>query len=141
MVLPQALLRDLPARQNKRVMLVEDDPNIAEGMIAALESFGYEVCAAVQTGPDAISKARELAPDVILMDINLKGSMSGVEAAGAITANGPARIIYLTAQASEVVTEQAKLTHHYGYLSKPFDPEELKSVIEASFDDLTLPMG
>lgn len=122
-------------------MVVEDDPTIAIGLSAALESFGYEVVASVRTGEDAVRVAGELEPDVILMDINLLGEMNGVEASRVIAANSPPRIIYLTAQTSDAVLAQAKRTRHYGYLAKPFDADELKNMIEASFNDLDQPMG
>lgn len=117
----------------RRVLLVEDDPTLAVGVTGALESFGYSVCAAVQTGEEAIATALELRPDLILMDINLKGEMDGVEATEAINARSSVPVIYLSAQTNEATTRKAKLTTHYGYLKKPFDPDELQSVIESTF--------
>lgn len=118
----------------KRVLLVEDDPALAIGVTGALESFGYSVCASVQTGEEAIATAVELRPDVILMDINLKGEMDGVEATEAINARSAVPVIYLSAQTCEATAQKAKLTTHYGYLKKPFDPDELQSAIESTFE-------
>ena len=118
----------------RRVLLVEDDPTLAIGVTGALESFGYDVCAAVQTGEDAIASAFALRPDLILMDINLKGEMDGVEATEAINARSSVPVIYLSAQTSEATTRQAKLTTHYGYLKKPFDPDELHSAIRSTLE-------
>lgn len=114
-------------------MLVEDDPNIALGVTATLESFGYSVCPAITTGEEAVARAIELNPDVILMDINLRGPMDGVEATQAINANSITPIIYLSAQAGDATRRDAKLTRNYGYLLKPFNPDELREAIEMTF--------
>ncbi len=118
----------------KRVMLVEDDPVLAVGVTGALESFGYDVCASVQTGEEAVESAIKLQPDVILMDINLRGEMDGVEATEAINSRSSVPVIYLSAQTCEATTRKAKLTKHDAYLRKPFDIDELHFAIESSFE-------
>jgi len=94
-----------------------------------LESFGYEVPYVAATGEAAIKKALEIMPDLILMDIVLKGDIDGVESASRIKdLNIP--VIFLTAHSEESTIERAKLTEPYGYIIKPYDPKELKYAIE-----------
>ena len=114
----------------KRVLVVEDDSLVALDLTQSLESFGYQVCSSVDTGARAIASAAELKPDLILMDIRLKGKMDGIEAAQAISANQQIPIIFLTVDAEESTLQRAKLSRPYGYLIKPFDPRELRSTIE-----------
>lgn len=125
----------LPAttQESMNVMLVEDDLVISLGLSEALKLLGYNVCCSVQSGEEAVEMALELVPDVILMDINLKGQMNGVRAAELITArNCLVLIIYLSAQMSDVTTRQALMSKHEGYLIKPFDIFELHTIVQTS---------
>lgn len=112
-----------------RILLVEDDALEAMDIKRTLESFGYSVPDVTSRGEDAIKKASELMPDLVLMDIILKGDINGIEAAKEIK-KLKIPIIYLTAHSDEVTVQRTKLTDPYGYLIKPYDSIELKYAIE-----------
>lgn len=113
-----------------RILLVEDEGIIAEDIQMSLQDFGYEVCAIVATGEDAVLKTNELRPDLVLMDVVLQGHMDGIEAANQINAHLKIPIIYLTAYADDKMLDRAKITEPFGYLIKPFRDRELHSTIE-----------
>jgi PAS domain S-box-containing protein len=113
-----------------RILVVEDDKIIAMEIKDRLENFGYEVPAIVFTGEQAISAAGELLPNLVLMDIHLKGSMDGIEVADRIHSLLDIPVIYLTAYADESTLQRAKITEPYGYIVKPLEERELHSTIE-----------
>ena len=121
-----------------RLLIVEDERLIAFDLSRRLPKLGYEVCAIVPTGEEAVQKAVELAPDLILMDICLKGAMDGVAAAEIIRANGKVPIIFLTANADEMTLKRAKVTHPSSYVLKPFKERELQISIDLALQNLGL---
>jgi CheY-like chemotaxis protein len=84
----------------------------------------------VNTGEEAIPKAEELSPDLVLMDIKLKGKMNGIEAAKEIRSKIDIPVVFLTAYADEYTFRQAQSTDPFGYIVKPFNERELRIVIE-----------
>lgn len=115
-----------------RLLLVEDEYVIALGIQKSLERLGYEVPAVVASGEDAVTKALDLRPDLILMDIVLAGPMDGVEAARLIGAQADIPIIYLTANADSATVERARDTMPYGYMNKPINDRDLMSNIDTA---------
>jgi PAS domain S-box-containing protein len=121
-----------------RILVVEDERITAEDIKDGLKSLGYEVPAVVHSGEEAVRKARELQPDLILMDIKLEGKMDGIEAAGEIKKHFDIPVIYLTAYSDEGTVKRAKQTEPSGYIikepsgivHKPFKESELHSIIE-----------
>ena len=113
-----------------QIMVVEDESIVAEDMKTMLEGFGYAVPAVVFSGEEAVQKACEMQPDLVLMDIVLKGRMSGVEAVERIRAQCDIPVVYVTAYADEQTVRRAKITEPFGYLLKPFDAKELQTAIE-----------
>ncbi len=113
-----------------KILVVEDDKNVAAVLEARLESFGYEVCDVAATGHKAIDSALGLKPDIVLMDILLEGEMNGIEAADKIKEQSDVPIIFLTCLNDPAVLERAINTHPYGYLVKPYDNAALRSAIE-----------
>ncbi len=116
--------------EKTRILVVEDEAIIARDLQKRLQAQGYIVTSAVSTGEDAILKAKTDTPDLVLMDIVLLGDMDGIEAAGRIRALLDIPVVYVTAYADEKILERAKITEPYGYILKPFDDRELRSVIE-----------
>ena len=112
-----------------KILLVEDDAIEALDIKKTLESFGYSVPYVASRGEEAVTKALELMPDLILMDIVLKGQQNGIEVASEIK-NLNIPVIYLTAHSEELTVQKAKLTQPYGYLIKPYDLIELKCAID-----------
>lgn len=121
-----------------KILVVEDERITAEDIKDGLISLGYKVPAVVYSGEDAVKKAEELKPDLILMDIKLEGEMDGIEAAEEIKKHYDIPVIYLTAYSDEGTVERAKKTEpegyvlkgHSGFIHKPFEESELHSVIE-----------
>lgn len=116
----------------KRILIVEDERIIAEEIKKRLQKLGYDVLDMISTGKKAISKAEELKPDIILMDIKLKGKINGLEAARQIKEKLDIPIIYLTSHSDDKTLEEAKLTEPSGYLIKPINERELHSVVQTS---------
>ncbi len=121
-----------------KILVVEDERITAEDIKSGLESAGYRVPALVSSGEDAIEKAGKLKPDLVLMDIKLKGKMDGIEAAGQIKYLYNIPVIYLTAYSDEYTVQRAKITEPSGYIlkeetgliRKPFEESELHTAIE-----------
>lgn len=113
-----------------QILLVEDENVVALDMTHRLSSLGYKVAGWASAGEEAILQAKELQPDLILMDIKLKGRIDGIEAAEQILAELDVPIIYLTAFIDEATIQRAKITAPFGYLIKPVDERELSTSIE-----------
>jgi two-component system cell cycle sensor histidine kinase/response regulator CckA len=113
-----------------RIMVVEDERITAESIKCTLEDLGYAVCAIVATGAEAVAQAEEQRPDLVLMDIVLRGGMDGIDAAERIRAAHNIPIVYATAYADEPFLRRARVTAPYGYILKPFTTRELHSNIE-----------
>ena len=117
----------------KSILVVEDEVLVARDIKSRLTRMGYEVPAIASRGREAINKALLLRPDLILMDINLRDEMDGVEAAMQIRAQYDVPIIFCTAYSNEETLERAKISEPYGYVLKPFDNRELEINIEIAF--------
>lgn len=112
-----------------KILVVEDDPIVSGDIESVVTGLGYQVVGSAMTGLDAISKTQELKPDVILMDIFLKGKMDGVEAVKIIKEKSNAAIIYLTAFSDDTTLDRAQITEPYGYIVKPFRETDLRITI------------
>lgn len=112
------------------VLVVEDESIVSKDIQHSLAKLGYEVVGAAATGEKAIELARTERPDVVLMDIMLKGEMNGVEAADIIKKELKLPVIFLTAYADEATLNKAKITEPYGYIIKPFKEIDLHTSIE-----------
>jgi len=113
-----------------RVLVVEDEPIVAEDIASRLKHMGYEVVDVVESGEAAIATAAATKPDLALMDIVLEGEMDGIQAAEHLRENYGIPIVYLTANADETTLQRAKATVPFGYILKPFKEKELKVTIE-----------
>ena len=113
-----------------RILVVEDEAIVAMGIKQKLEELDYAVVDIVFTGEDAVQTALREEPDLILMDIVLKGKMDGIEAAAKIRNQLDIPVIYLTAYSDEEVLERARMTEPYGYIIKPFKKSELNANLE-----------
>ncbi|MDR3577555.1 MAG: EAL domain-containing protein [Anaerolineaceae bacterium] len=112
------------------IMLVEDEVIVAMDVRQRLETLGYQVVAHATSGEEAVRSAKETSPNLILMDIKIRGAMDGIETAAKIRASQDIPIIYLTAFADDATLKRASLTEAFGYLIKPFEDRELRSAIE-----------
>jgi diguanylate cyclase (GGDEF)-like protein/PAS domain S-box-containing protein len=113
-----------------RILVVEDETIVALDLQNRLRVLGYQVVGASATGADALAKIADTQPDLVLMDIILRGTMDGIATAEAIHAQWEIPIIFLTACVDENTLQRAKVTEPFGYLIKPFEERELHSHIE-----------
>ena len=114
----------------EKILIVEDERVVAMDIQNRLKDLGYSVCGLASSGEDAVKKASELQPDLVLMDIVLKGKMDGIDAAGQIRERFNIPVVYLTAFSDEKTLQRARLTGPYGYILKPFEDSELRSNVE-----------
>lgn len=115
-----------------KILIVEDEAIVAKDIQQSLKRLGYDVAGSATTGKKAIELSKEKQPDLILMDIMLKGDMSGIEAATQIKKELKIPIVYLTAYTDENTLNKAKITEPYGYIIKPFKDIDLQTSIEMS---------
>ena len=126
---PKEIKRDILNGIKPRIMVVEDENITALDIAGKLEDLGYEITAVVSTGSLAIEKARKLHPDLILMDIMLKGDMNGIQVTKSIE-DLFIPVVYLTSYSDEKTLKRARETSPYGYIIKPYNEDELKTTIE-----------
>jgi len=113
-----------------KVLVVEDESIVSKDIQYSLTKLGYEVVGASATGEKAIELAISEHPDIVLMDIMLKGEMNGIEAAEIIRKELKKPVIFLTAYADDATLNKAKFAEPYGYIIKPFKEIDLHTTIE-----------
>lgn len=116
-----------------RILVVEDEFLVAHDISNMLIELGYDVQAIVPSAEEALAAIRSHVPDLILLDIRLKGPIDGIQAANIIKEEWSIPFIYLTAHADDLTLSRAKTSDPLGYLLKPFEFRELKTVIELAF--------
>ncbi|MFP4031388.1 MAG: sensor histidine kinase [Desulfococcaceae bacterium] len=115
-----------------RILIVEDSPAIAAKLEWTLEKFGYQSAGRAVSGKEAVAMALSAEPDLVLMDIELEGDMTGIQAAERLRAEGEFPLVYLTSHADDESLAQAQRTAPYAYLVKPFKDRELRAAIETA---------
>lgn len=113
----------------ERILIVEDEPQVAEAISRQLQSLGYRVVDICATAADAVAKAHARHPDLVLMDIVLEGAMDGIDAAALIQRQTTIPVVFLTAHSEDDLVEQAKFSESFGYIAIPCSPRELHAVI------------
>ncbi len=113
-----------------RVLIVEDEVVVASEIKLRLEAMGFQVIGIVNNGRDAITQANEQYPDVILMDITLKGKMNGLEATREISRETNIPVIFITAHTDTPTLDSARKASSHGIFTKPFSDDELKAAIQ-----------
>jgi len=116
--------------EKTKVLIVEDERIIAHDIESKLTQAGYKIVGVSISGEDAIKKASKLKPDLVLMDIVLKGKKDGIQAAKNIRINNNIPVVYLTAYMDKKILSRVKNSSPFGYLIKPFDERELRVTIE-----------
>lgn len=117
-----------------KILVIEDESIIASDIKACLENSGYTVPAVIAYGEQAIEKVTEHHPDLVLIDIMLKGDMNGIEAAQEIINCFKIPVVYLTAYSDQNILRRAKNTQPFGYIIKPFKENQLISTIEIALN-------
>jgi len=115
-----------------RILIVEDEHIVAMGIKRMLKNLGYTLAGVASSGEDAVNKAESTFPDLVLMDIMLKGNKNGIEAAQEIKARFGIPVVYLTACSESKIVERAWKTGPLGYIVKPFDEKDLKKSIDVA---------
>jgi DNA-binding NarL/FixJ family response regulator len=112
------------------ILIVEDNATLAMELEEFLPTIGYKVVDVATTGAEAIKKARQLKPDLILMDIKMPGKMDGIQAAGIIKSEMGINIIFISGHTEEELLERAKFVEPLGYIHKPFTEEQITAALK-----------
>ena len=115
-----------------RLLIVEDEALIAEETADRLTRMGYQVLGIVDNGPDAIATAQELLPDLVLMDIRIKGAMSGIDAAEKIYQQLQIPVIFASAHSDRETLQRAQINAQFGYIVKPFRENDLAMALRVA---------
>ncbi len=116
--------------ENINVYIVEDESIVAKDIQNSLKKLGYNVLGISNNGEDALKNIAEQEPDIVLMDIMIKGALTGIDVAEKVKQEYNIPVIFLTAYADESTLSKAKITEPYGYILKPFKEVDLHSTIE-----------
>lgn len=114
----------------KRIFVVEDESIVSLEIQTRLRALGYEIAGSAASGEEAIRKILDSKPDLVLMDIRIKGDIDGIETAAEVRKHLETPVIFLTAYADETTLQRAKITNPFGYIIKPFEERELSINIE-----------
>jgi two-component sensor histidine kinase len=112
------------------ILVVEDGLIMARDIERRLTTMGYRSAGVAATGEDAVRKARDNHPDLVLMDVNLKGPIDGIQAAQQIRLAADIPIVYVTGYSDDATLLRARVTEPFGFVLKPFDERELRTTIE-----------
>lgn len=118
----------------ERIVIVEDESVVALNLRLRLEAANFRVEGVVDSGQAAVALISTTQPDLVLINIQLKGDQSGIQLAETIQERWNIPVIYLTAYTDEITLQQLKHTSPYGYLLKPFEPTELQTTIAIALD-------
>lgn len=115
---------------NVRILIVEDEPLIAEDLRAHLEELGYELCAVCDNALDAMAEVVARKPDLLLLDINMGDGPDGVQLAEKVRAKHATPFIFVTSHSDKATLERVKPLRPAGFIIKPFDENDLRTQIE-----------
>ena len=115
---------------NQRIVVVEDDAIVAHDLQRTLTRWGYYVPAIATSATEALDRMANADPDLVLMDIHLRGDVDGIEAAERVQSRHSVPVVFLTAHSDDATLRRAKNTSPYGYVLKPFEERELHIAIE-----------
>jgi len=131
-------MKQVDPSSGPRILIVEDEALIAEEIADRLGRLGFQIVGQADSADRAIQLAEQVRPDLVLMDIRLKGEKDGVEAAEVISQRLDIAVVFLTAHADEPTFQRAKGTAPFGYVLKPFHERELVVAIEIAIHRHTL---
>lgn len=117
-----------------RILIVEDEQLVAMDAEMQLVAFGYEVTGIAATGKEALRLAETTQPNLILMDVQLRGSRDGFATAAEVQQQMNIPIVFVTAFGNEEAQRRAKAASPYGFLIKPYRPEDLRAVVSAALE-------
>lgn len=114
----------------KKILIVEDEAITAMNLVELMELWGYEACEPATSGEEALRRAEEQRPELVLMDINIRGEMGGIESARRIRDDLAVPVVFITGYADSEVRKLADAAGSAGYLVKPLDFEKLRMIVE-----------
>jgi DNA-binding NtrC family response regulator len=120
----------MKSTEHAKILIVEDEGIIADNLAFRLSTAGYDVTGIAESARDAMEKIRERVPELILMDIRIKGSVDGIDATAALREHSDIPVIYLTAYSDQKTIDRAKVTGASGFLAKPIQYSALGNAIE-----------
>jgi diguanylate cyclase (GGDEF)-like protein/PAS domain S-box-containing protein len=124
--------RQAPGMLHASILIVEDERIVALDLSHRLVELGYRVIRTVARGEDALRAVDTLKPDLVLMDINIEGSIDGIEAAWRIHQTSRTPVVFMTAYAEDETLARAQACRPYGYLIKPYETRELHATIQVA---------
>ena len=127
--------------KKEKILIVEDETIIAEDMRSMLREMGYEILLKADTGEKAIQIAEKERPDLVLMDIQLKGKLDGIQTAGEIQARFDIPVIYISAYPESVIEDAPDLSGSAGYIPKPFDAVQIGAMVSLTLNTRRLMKG
>ncbi len=113
-----------------KIMIVEDEIIVAEDIKDILKKAGYVITSIAASGQEAVEKASEIRPDLVLMDIMLEGDIDGIDTAEKLKDKYNIPVVFITAYTDQETLQKAKMIEPYGYIIKPFEAVELRTIIE-----------
>lgn len=113
-----------------KILITEDELVTAAHIQQALERLGYDVCACIRSGEEVVEAMRRWKPDLVLMDIKLKGALDGIQVAEQLRAEFDVPVIYVTAFADSATLQRAKISEPFAYVVKPVDTRAFHTAIE-----------
>ncbi|MBI4014758.1 MAG: response regulator [Candidatus Aenigmarchaeota archaeon] len=116
------------------ILIVEDEKIVAQDLELTLKGLGYSIAGTADTGEEAVEKAGESKPDIVLMDIKLKGKMDGLEAAKKISDKYEIPVVFLTAYLDSKKLQKAAHAKAFGYIVKPFEEKNLRTTIQMALN-------
>lgn len=123
------------------ILIVEDEPIVAMDLQMTLRDAGFDAFAIANCAEDAIKRASERCPDLVLMDIRIRGDLDGIRTAEILRQRFGVAVVYLTAHADDATIERAAATDPYGYLLKPIKAEELRTAVDIALRRSRLDRG
>src|SRR5688500_512108 len=120
--------------RSAKILVVEDEVVIAEEVENILLELGYEVQGRVTSGEEALQRTAESRPDLVLMDIRLRGLRDGIQTAEELRDRYRVPVVFLSAHADEVTLRRARRSSPYGYVVKPFKMSDLRTAVEIAFE-------
>lgn len=120
---------------NKSILVVEDNRDIAESLCDSLESCGYNICAVASSYNEAISHFDTYSPDLVTLDINLKGEQTGIDVAQYIRKNSKVPFIYLSGSIDRESIARVKATNPFAFLVKPYELFSLEATLQSVFNN------
>ncbi len=121
-----------PEPRQPRLLIVEDEAVVAMDMSSQLSGLGYDICGTADNASDALRLARLHRPDLVLMDVVIKGDLDGVQTAERLALSAPTPVVFLTAFSDAGTVSRAAKTAAYGYVTKPFQIRELRAAIDVA---------